>query len=1433
MSKYDDRNNVTWSSAPPTPWISPAEQAAGLTLGLGIPLGAAAGMTKIKVGTEGSTAFDLVQKTIRNVSAITPFGLANTFRIPELMTPFLSPQAQGLAKGRSILDGKDIFHYGIGANQASTVESRAALRGAVGSAYTKAGLDLADQFQLRYERTDASSRGKLFAREVGFLADKGSVGAKGEWKLLGENLMLTPTRGNADIFDIATNKLETHRTNPIYTGQLAQMGVVENIGETNIDKIWSEVDNQGKIVNRSRYGFVPSTIGGIGSTGELGRRATFLGGMLSFSMSRFPKLLEAASEQIPFLGKLGATTSNVLGLNFNTTPDKAHKMFARFGLGSAKVGGAYLALRTVDHIKRDYGFAGELAGSGAISLGAAALTRKVLKGKGVISAPMVGVASFFGQMILPGFDQGTVEGIATAGTKIHTASAFVGGITGMNFYRRTIDGFLPGFTDWQTGSLFGIAAMGLSASNYRNKMIEKELLAPSAGLRGRVGIVASALDQKTLPRNLGMNYFQEVVAMATGEGKLGKTLVKKYDNIKGDGFVLQNKAEKIPPWRIGRDKIDEILKGKDWSKATKLERIAVRRSIWDHALRSGQNPVDVANWMEDESYARHQRAIARTREQYTINNPLNDSHLRRVEQINRRYYGDFAANEAKRSLSPFTRLARRAEIFGSQFYHSLLGASLKGGPLLEKLEAANAKPNLGRWGTIFFGTLGVHQLLTGGLLGSLDTAEDLSDIYSGKKLIPVKAGRWWEAGGTSYGGGEETYYRPHAYHLFMTKAKDKAVWGEDLPSPIMQFFYKNFTYELERRTYEDRPYTMSSAAFQDVPIIGGILASTIGKLIKPPKLMHTDEYMRVGQNGEIEFAHKPEYKGPNMELGGKPLGVPTSPFSSSFVAGELQYKFREIEGMTGWAKNMIQKGTTGVETFGQMAPVFSNAGSMTSAIDRFWDLEVGGAFFLSEPLRRILPRPRSGIEEYNPIVNTMPNWMPDRFKWGDPYRNLPSGSARLPGAGYAALYPELKDVDPEAYPLIYKYSILSDVAPNSSKFSQVREQLYTRRTQGITTESENKYMDQIDYMRNKVMVKREFTHTHENAIELPGSGLTQAAYSGAQNLLRDVAAPVEYMIPMGFRPIQKLLPDRGMVEQYEYERMYGTPLAFWDKPWRDWFRPSLYSAAHMMGFDGKPGWREDADKISGYFDKMEFAKWMRLANSSDDPRARKEYLRKAQGTRYGVNPQGDAMSIYMSLPDSEKKFFDSFAYAIGDERKRILEMIPEDQTHLYEAIWKRLDNQDPSLYPNRNKDVNNDYLMYQNRNLGGMMETQMKPPKDWIGWHEDVDVDDIQLKYVDNLGKDMHEYDHWQKQARMLTRKPYLEGSAQFNGIGPHRAGIIHQLNRLSRGDSHSAPLEFYGHSTSGNYSPSHARMYYNDNREIDIHRAIDRWADFVGIGDN
>jgi hypothetical protein len=133
-------------------------------------------------------------------------------------------------------------------------------------------------------------------------------------------------------------------------------------------------------------------------------------------------------------------------------------------------------------------------------------------------------------------------------------------------------------------------------------------------------------------------------------------------------------------------------------------------------------------------------------------------------------------------------------------------------------------------------------------------------------------------------------------------------------------------------------------------------------------------------------------------------------------------------------------------------------------------------FGYTEPFRRFVQH-----ETFSPQANEIPNqaasWLPGddyyvNFHEGDPYIKVDEGYARLPGAGYEALHPELKDINPEDYPDIHKMSILADVAPYSREYHTYRQKV-GRQAQG-NTELE------IEYEKILTRVKK----TRESVIKM-------------------------------------------------------------------------------------------------------------------------------------------------------------------------------------------------------------------------------------------------------------------------------------------------------------------------------------------------------------
>jgi len=242
----------------------------------------------------------------------------------------------------------------------------------------------------------------------------------------------------------------------------------------------------------------------------------------------------------------------------------------------------------------------------------------------------------------------------------------------------------------------------------------------------------------------------------------------------------------------------------------------------------------------------------------------------------------------------------------------------------------------------------------------------------------------------------------------------------------------------------------------------------------------------------------------------------------------------------------------------------------------------------------------------------------------------------------------------------------------------------------------------------------------------------------------------------------------------------------------------------------------DADATNKLFDEIEFTKWMSLAQQAQldgDVRRKIQYEYQAANTRMGVNPQGNPLSIYWSLPAEDRAYFNSFAFAQGKDRDRVLQMIPSDQVHLYQALWSRVDQDDPSLWSGFSTGPSEDYMY---RQYYGMDQSAL-PPADWIGRNPDIDLRDIKVRYIDELAKDYRDYGEWQSAERNAFSQPILEGSTDVihREMGLSRGGVTRRLKELFGGPSANLNV-FSSNATNGNL-----QVQYNDDRRVEINQAV------------
>jgi very-short-patch-repair endonuclease len=538
-----------------------------------------------------------------------------------------------------------------------------------------------------------------------------------------------------------------------------------------------------------------------------------------------------------------------------------------------------------------------------------------------------------------------------------------------------------------------------------------------------------------------------------------------------------------------------------------------------------------------------------------------------------------------------------------------------------------------------------------GMLGSRKSAAELKDIYSGEQDVPIRSGRFWSLGSTPFSGARITSWRPHWSLLYKSHSREKSLYGSESNywkhNPILHPINAlKDPYYLENLHYKDRPYPITSPAGSNIPLIGPLVAATLGKLIKPVKRMHEDEFDETdydmystrlkpkgplveskferdilkqlsqqgyntktqvkadkyridfvveGDDGKklaieadgdtyhtawnakadatrqkkleslgYEFIHvrsTPYFKDPenafgqvvtelnkhgikptvsgdrdvNSGLVGLAPPKPKEEFGLWSAIKEEALIASEFIGLPGYTARILSQKAFPDNNKGKTA-YLQGSRQMDSLARSYYESNLGEglgpnfgseeAIGYTEPIRRFIQRDPAGVQA-NDIPNTMPSWLPGEdyltnFRTGDPFTKLDQGYARLPGAGYEALHPELEGVNPEDYPDFTKLKILADVAPYSREFNQFKDRV--GKFIGDDTEKRIEYeqiLDQAKQARESILQtdKRHFTgeteqikgtvkYANNHAVELSEFPGRTFKYSSLGMSAADMAAVV-------------------------------------------------------------------------------------------------------------------------------------------------------------------------------------------------------------------------------------------------------------------------------------------------------------------------------------
>jgi hypothetical protein len=283
-----------------------------------------------------------------------------------------------------------------------------------------------------------------------------------------------------------------------------------------------------------------------------------------------------------------------------------------------------------------------------------------------------------------------------------------------------------------------------------------------------------------------------------------------------------------------------------------------------------------------------------------------------------------------------------------------------------------------------------------------------------------------------------------------------------------------------------------------------------------------------------------------------------------------------------------------------------------------------------------------------------------------------------------------------------------------------------------------------------------------------------------------MAQPIEHIMAFGASPVNKLLPYRDALEDYEAREMYGTEMKGWESPIAGWIAPAIKTAArNYLGLEFESPRLSEKRDTEEYFDKLKYVKYRGLTQSALDqgntPLAM-QYENVASQTAVGSSGWVSKDSIGSTLGGRESLFAQGFANEINLKRQAdILEALPEFKRHLMEGYYLNRDleaiNRAASAGPMSTTgmeyasdlltkkssqgyegELNADQVnTNRKREVENYFEHKTMPRVDWIGFNPAVDLEDVKLKYIQNEGMDYHDFGIYPSRASYMSRKHYID----------------------------------------------------------------------------
>lgn len=385
-----------------------------------------------------------------------------------------------------------------------------------------------------------------------------------------------------------------------------------------------------------------------------------------------------------------------------------------------------------------------------------------------------------------------------------------------------------------------------------------------------------------------------------------------------------------------------------------------------------------------------------------------------------------------------------------------------------------------------------------GFLGSNKSYAERKAEFQGKKEVAIRKNRGWLLSTSPFQGGKVGHFREHAASLISKDWENRGViwpsyWKRLAHNMTFGMYGK---YMLEDYHKEDQPTYQSAPYGNNIPIIGPLIASTVGKFIKP-----TIDYHKFGiehdaaRMGDMVIANLSGSNSKTLQAFGtgaafsrnaidgakistdelaRHIGL-TSENSLYSGGNKFSKSLHDFIGFRGFGYEAIKSSITGLKTPDEFTPYAQSASEFYNTSQQMWNYAAGDVtLFGGEFLRRIFQYP-----DKRWLVNQIPNefngvsWITQGntdlgkksakdLTHGTTFDKIPMGWLHASRKGWELQFPEIKGVDMESYPDPIRVEILKHMSPFSSEFNTAANKVKDLAIGNqLTPEQEQRYYESL------------------------------------------------------------------------------------------------------------------------------------------------------------------------------------------------------------------------------------------------------------------------------------------------------------------------------------------------------------------------------------